>query len=218
MLLKILRGPLPRLKKIKMADKLNELVKEFAKVKIVNKGTGAGGYKTNFNGKKFEEYTNNESRLLENGYIKTVYNKNTFGYYLSKKTEDPSSSIVFVLQDGFKPYMKKTFDIDISFKPDEAYIITHSGKTTIKILEKKNQNCEGSVDTKLVASYGLRCMYEYICGENFNIEYSLCLSEWFKEHQKDKYIYTNMFLDKHNINVFYSDENYFINLDSWINN
>ena len=34
------------------------------KEKIINKGTGAGGANTNKNGKKFEEITNNKSRLL----------------------------------------------------------------------------------------------------------------------------------------------------------
>ena len=40
-----------------------------SKTRIINKGTGAGGAKTNYYGKKFEEKTNNQSRLLENGYI-----------------------------------------------------------------------------------------------------------------------------------------------------
>ena len=37
---------------------------------IINKGTGAGGVNTNYNGKKFEEKTNNQQRLLEMGYQK----------------------------------------------------------------------------------------------------------------------------------------------------
>uniref|UniRef100_A0A6C0EQ71 Uncharacterized protein n=1 Tax=viral metagenome TaxID=1070528 RepID=A0A6C0EQ71_9ZZZZ len=36
---------------------------------LSNKGTGAGGAKTNYYGKKFEEKTNNQNRLIENGYI-----------------------------------------------------------------------------------------------------------------------------------------------------
>ena len=36
---------------------------------IINKGTGAGGANTNFYGKKFEDKTNNQNRLLEMGYI-----------------------------------------------------------------------------------------------------------------------------------------------------
>jgi hypothetical protein len=35
--------------------------------KIVNKGTGAGGANTNYYGKKFEEKTNNQIRLLNDG-------------------------------------------------------------------------------------------------------------------------------------------------------
>ena len=53
----------------------------------VNKGTGAGGAKTNYYGKKFEEKTNNQSRLLENGYIINNFketSKKTYDY-LSKK-------------------------------------------------------------------------------------------------------------------------------------
>ena len=42
---------------------------------IVNKGTGAGGANTNFNGKKFEDKTNNIPRLFENGYEKIILNK-----------------------------------------------------------------------------------------------------------------------------------------------
>ena len=37
---------------------------------ITNKGTGAGGSNTNYYGKIFEEKTNNQSRLINNGYTK----------------------------------------------------------------------------------------------------------------------------------------------------
>jgi len=42
---------------------------------IINKGTGAGGANTNYYGKKFEEKTNNQQRLLEIGYTKIVLQK-----------------------------------------------------------------------------------------------------------------------------------------------
>lgn len=42
---------------------------------IINKGTGAGGANTNFYGKKFEDKTNNQERLLEIGYNKNSYAK-----------------------------------------------------------------------------------------------------------------------------------------------
>ena len=45
------------------------------KTKIINKGTGAGGLKTNLYGKKFEEKTNNQQKLLDDGYIKNSFSK-----------------------------------------------------------------------------------------------------------------------------------------------
>ena len=42
---------------------------------IINKGTGAGGANTNYYGKKFEEKTNNQQRLLEMGYTKNSFTK-----------------------------------------------------------------------------------------------------------------------------------------------
>ena len=95
---------------------------------LINKGTGAGGTNTNYYGKHFEDKTNNQTRLLNDGYIKHsfVYKKqtNAYGYYLSKTFED--KKIVFVLQNGLKKYMKSTYNIDAFRCPDEAYIIEYS--------------------------------------------------------------------------------------------
>ena len=86
-----------------------------------NKGTGAGGANTNKNGKKFEELTNNEVRLLSQGFTKNIMNKNKYGYYLSKKIKN--IEIIFVLQGGLVDYMKKEYDIELFRHPDEEYII-----------------------------------------------------------------------------------------------
>jgi len=56
---------------------------------IINKGSGAGGANTNYYGKKFEEKTNNQQRLMEMGYVKNSFTKNpkkSYDYYLSKTT------------------------------------------------------------------------------------------------------------------------------------
>ena len=68
--------------------KIDIMTELFTGLGLKNKGTGAGGAKTNENGKQFEEITNNEMRLLSQGFTKTVMNKNKFGYYLSKKIEE----------------------------------------------------------------------------------------------------------------------------------
>ena len=194
-----------------MSSDIDQLT-ENIEVLNVNKGTGAGGAKTNENGKRFEETTNNELRLVSQGFTKKSINKNKFGYFLEKE------NVVFVLQGGLVDYMKKEYDIELFRNPDEAYIIKKGDKTVIKILEKKHQNVQGSAETKLWAAPALKREYELVIGENFEIEYALCLSDWFKQQKSEKYIYLNMILEENNIDVFYAGENYFKELDEWINN
>jgi hypothetical protein len=52
-----------------------------------NKGTGAGGSTTNHNGIAFENKTDNEIRLISNGFVRkniTGKEKTKYGYYLEK--------------------------------------------------------------------------------------------------------------------------------------
>ena len=52
--------------------------------------------------------------------------------------------------------MKYKYNISMFRCPDEAYIIEYkNGKIQVKILEKKEQNVEGSVETKLWAGVAL---------------------------------------------------------------
>jgi hypothetical protein len=115
--------------------------KEMNPSAIINKGFGAGGANTNFYGKKFEEKTNNQQRLLEIGYTKNSFTKKpkkAYDYYLSQTFED--KNVVFVLQNGLKIYMKNKYNIDLFRCPDEAYIIEYTcGRKIIKILEKKSK-------------------------------------------------------------------------------
>lgn len=77
---------------------------------------------------------------------------------------------------------------------------------------KKEQNVEGSVETKLWSSPSLKREYELILGDNFNIEYSLCLNIFltnkFKYSDK-KFEILKKILDENNI---------FIKINDWINN
>ncbi len=49
---------------------------------IINRGTGAGGANTNYHGKKFEDKTNNQIRLLNDGYIKNSFTKKPKKYMI----------------------------------------------------------------------------------------------------------------------------------------
>lgn len=183
----------------------------------INKGTGAGGAKTNYYGKKFEEKTNNQQRLLEMGYRKIALQKKT--YYLFDDTGD--KTVAFVLQNGLKAYMKTKYNIDIFRCPDEAYIIEYkSGRKVIKVLEKKEQKVEGSVETKLWAGPSLKREYELVLGEGFEVYYGFCVSEFLKKKlvsNDKKYTVLNTILQESNIDVLFGDDaNYFETFDKWL--
>lgn len=204
---------------------MTEIIEEFNKLKIIdktikNKGTGAGGKNTNKNGKSFENITNIEIKLIENKYEKKIIDKTKYGYYLYKNIDN--NKIIYVSQNGLKLYIKQKFDIELFRNPDEAYIIEKNGKYIIKILEKKAQNVEGSVETKLWSAPSLKREYEIIMGNNFVIEYAFCLSIFLQEKinsNDKKYIILKQILKESNINIFFGeDNNYFDKIYEWINN
>jgi hypothetical protein len=183
---------------------------------IINKGKGAGGANTTFYGKKFEDKTNNQERLIEMGYVKHL--KNGY-YYLEKTFED--KTVVFVLQDGLKKYLKNKYNIEIFRRPDEAYIIEYTnGEKVIRILEKKEQNKEGSVETKLWAGIGLKREYELVLGNEFKVVYGFCVSKFLQNKfvsSDKKFVILNQILRENDIDVLFGDdENYFATLDKWI--
>jgi hypothetical protein len=201
------------------------LIEETAEPIIINKGTGAGGANTNFNGKKFEDKTNNQLRLLENGFVKqsfTSKSTNLYDYYLSKTFED--KKVVFVTQNGLNYYMKNKYNIcDVYRRPDEAYIIEYNdGRKVIKILEKKAQNGGGSVEDKLLGGPMFKKCYEKMFGSEFEVFYGYCVSEFLKNKlvsTKPKYTHLNELLSENEIEVLYGDdENYFETFDTWLNN
>lgn len=116
-------------------------------IKKVNKGTGAGGKNTNHLGKKFETFTLNENRLIENDFKVNTINKTKYGYYLSKKydNEREEKEIIYVSQNGLKLYVKNMFNIDLFRCPDEAYIIRIKEK---EIIEKADAKADAKTDVK----------------------------------------------------------------------
>jgi len=204
-------------------DKEEEIITTQVSLNVIaNKGTGAGGANTNYYGKKFEEKTNNLTRLLNDGYIENSFTKKqkkAYNYYLSKTFED--KIIIFVLQNGLKMYMKNKYNIKLFRCPDEAYIIEYNtGKKVIKILEKKEQNVNGSVETKLWASPSLKREYELVLGNEFEVHYCLCVSEFLQNllvSNSKKYLVLNEILSENKIDILFGDEHiYFTLLDNWI--
>ena len=190
-----------------------------------NKGTGAGGSTTNHNGIAFENKTDNEIRLISNGFVRKNINgkeKTKYGYYLEKI--DEKNTIHFVKQNGLKYYMYHFHQKELFREVDEAYIFIDNitRNINLKILEKKNQNGGGSVEDKLCLGHHFKFVeYPGCLGENFKVEYAFCISSFLKkqyisDHKKWKIIKeTN---EKNNIPVFFGDDDdYYSKLDDWIN-
>ena len=188
----------------------------------ISKGTGAGGSNTNKFGKKFEDKTNNEKVIIHKNYSKihiSKSSKNRFNYIYSKQIENKKVS--FVSQSGLKLYMKEKYNIQLFRYPDEAYIIENTeGLKILKILEKKEQRVEGSVETKLWAGPSLKREYEIILSGIFNVEYAFCVSNFIKNKinsNNKKYITLSQILKENRIEVLFGDDdNYFNNLKKWI--
>ena len=194
-----------------------------------NNGTGAGGANTNYYGKIFEEKTNNRQRLIDMGYTQNNFTKkpknqktkNVYDYYLSKTFED--KTIIFVLQNGLKTYMKHKYNIELFRCPDEVYIIEYtSGKKIIKILEKKEQRVNGSVETKLWSGPSLKREYELVLGNKFEVFYGFCVSDFLKKRiisTEKKYMILNTIFTENDITVLFGDDvDYFEIFDIWMLN
>jgi hypothetical protein len=126
-----------------------------------------------------------------------------------------------VLQGGLKKYCKEKYNIELFRCSDEAYIIEYTnGMKAIKILEKKEQNVEGSVETKLWAGPALKREYELVLGDEFKVDYGLCISSFLQNKfisSDNKWIILNKILREHNIAVLFGDDkNYFETLDNWV--
>jgi len=168
--------------------------------------------------KNFDEMTKNESRLLKHHYIKVSMNKKN--YYLIKHTEKYDK--IFVTQENLKVYMKIKFNITIFRNPDEAYITIPSdgSKVHIKILEKKELNLIGSIETKLFTGPAFKREYNLVLGDNFIVYYAFCVNSLLQrkiESPDKKYVILKQILNENDISVFFGNEwNYFAKLDEWL--
>jgi 5-hydroxyisourate hydrolase-like protein (transthyretin family) len=186
-------------------ENINNSESKLEEIKIINKGTGAGGANTNKTGLSFEKKTDNSLKLLDRGFIQKAG-------HLEKNILEESEikKIIFVSQSKFKKYVKNNYKIDSIRNPDEAYIYEYkNGKKIIKILEKKNQNRDGSVETKLWSSVALKREYEIVFGDDFEIEYIFCVSDFLKNKFTSnikKYQILKKIFEENNIKLFYGDD------------
>jgi hypothetical protein len=193
-----------------------------------NRNKLSGGKNTNTSGKNFENKTINKY-IIKNG-IQINMSKTQHYYVYSINNNEYNLDILYFRQASFKSYIEQNYGIELFRHPDEAYIIINKRvplfveNITIKILEKKNQNSEGSCETKLWASPSLKEEYSIMFGDlQINIKYGLCLNEFFKQKIEansnllSKYQILKKILTNHNIAILYGDDdNYLEQLNNWL--
>ncbi len=177
------------------------------------KQTTPGGSKTTQNGKHFEYHTDITPRLLHMGFTESK----------SGCLEACMNGVVFKMTSkrNFKRFMKETYELEVTREPDEAYIIESSGQSVLKILEKKYQSQEGSVDDKLLAGDGIRKQYQRDVGDRFTVEYAFCVSTFiqrFLQNNKGKHThFVDIISEDYSIPIFFGEESdYFERLGQWI--
>jgi len=183
---------------------------------LKNKGTGAGGKNTNKSGKTFEEKVSLQNNLNKYGFKKTIVNKNKFGFYYHLETKN--INFYYTIQSGFTTLMKKIYDKNTIRCPDEAIIIHQKNKKPILVIfEIKNQNVEGSVETKLWASPSLKEEYKIYYENFFRVEYVLIFNEFLQNKflENEKFEILQKILNKNKISCFCGDEpNYLKNIEN----
>lgn len=123
-----------------------------------------GGSKTNKNGLHFEQVTSLNKALGDAGYTiksnEVYYNKELIGVSVPKK----QLYTKFLEKQGidYARYNSK------QWQPDEAFI--NFKNKTAYIIEKKFQNCSGSVDEKLPGCHFKKLEYKKLFAPlNYNI-------------------------------------------------
>ena len=150
------------------------------KIKLINKGTGAGGANTNINGLQFEEVAD-----LKDRYESIQPSRNRIGSEV--KFKGHLRTFIEVSKSALHKYMEKIGEKNMMLKPaagckkpDEAYIDLE--KKNIFIIEKKFQQRSGSADEKLQTGCFKQSHYKGLF-PNFKIYYMYCLSDWFKREE-----------------------------------
>jgi hypothetical protein len=191
------------LKEILEAKKTEEKTKKKKEVKVantINKGTGAGGAKTNENGLKYEKKSGLSMLFTIIKEVKKEYTEISFD---NENDAGVSIPFIYVKKKGFLKYLKSAINENIPIahgckEPDECYI--NENTKIIFIIETKYQQTGGSVCEKLQTAPVKKEHFRELF-PTYKIEYIYCLSPWFKENCK----YELILLERANIPVFWGD-------------
>jgi len=107
--------------------------------------------------------------------------------------------------------MKKKYNEKVIRVPDEIIILEKNGeKPILFIIEIKNQNVEGSVETKLWACDGLLYEYSSLYNNIFDVNYCIVVNNFLKNKFEDekniKYKILKSYFAKREIKLFYGED------------
>jgi len=178
--------------------------------RLKNRGTGAGGANTNATGLSYEANTD-----LSTEYILTTPEpdkglSDTNANYTYIKFKDSEKLFIKAGKRDLYKIMSDMNEVNTELVPaagckypDEAYI--NLVDKHIYIIEKKFQQCSGSVDEKIQTGQFKQYHYSKLF-PNFKVSYIYCLSNWFK---KSDYKSVLEYLSENKIQVFWgNDPNY----------
>ena len=136
-----------------------------------------GGALTNANGLEFERDTSLNEALINNGYRVEdfeVFDKDNNKIGLSIPQNNLYKNFLEKEKIDFRKYNSK------KWKPDEAFL---NYKTkTVYIIEKKYQECNGSVDEKLPNCDFKKSEYEKLFRPlGIKVSYIYVFNDWFKQ-------------------------------------
>ncbi len=189
-----------------------------------NKGTDAGGAKTNLNGLEWEKNTylgnaletlgyslelNNNIKKIKGTSKTTLFeirkNNHHLGYY------GQQGQLYKMLQLVFPTKMSNEFIKTIlSKKINPDGFIYNSKTNTLHIFEKKWQQVPGSVDEKLQTAPFKRTMFKKLLSNvNTEVTYQYILSSYFqhKQYENIKEYYESLVSEKDKYGVWIEDLN-----------
>ncbi len=162
-----------------------------------------GGAQTNKNGLLFEQETRLDDALIKAGYfvkksdkipeINEIWLKNIFLGYST-----PKRKIYKFLESKGVDYKNINSK---AWEPDETFI--NETNRTVYIIEKKFQNCAGSVDEKLPSCDFKKKEYEKLFHDlEYSVEFIYVFNDWFKQ---DVYSDTLEYIKKVNCIVSFNE-------------
>lgn len=156
-----------------------------------------GGAQTNKNGLYFEQTTSLNDALFHAGYELEDHVVYFDGYKIGMSVPQTRIYSHFLIPNGinFADYNSK------AWRPDEAFI--NYKNHTAYIIEKKFQNCSGSVDEKLPSCHFKKWEYQKLFAPlGYNVEFIYIFNDWFKA---PKYKDTLEYIERMDCYYFYNE-------------